>query len=282
MAIKKLTNKTEYKYSKIRWRDKDREALNEAWKSFSRSVKKVDRPSYFKSKQEVLDNIYSRKDYNKALKSLESVKSKGAKELIRYSSENENLVMPKWKYDIVKRYDKENQIRFQVNYNKTQLEQQKTSKPQVDIFGKETGVQIVQRLPSEEKSKIESYLLGGTNVDMLKISEDNFRTNELIERAIRRGSNKFDFDRDVTYKENYLKSLEDYQSLDFYDEVIEILRGIDAKDFFEKAKEVDENYKSLGEHYKNRMLQADFTLLAEKLGVDISNPALINKYTNSK
>lgn len=278
MSIKKLTDKTEYKYSKIRWRDKDREALNEAWKSFSRSIKKADRPSYFKSKQEVLNNIYSRKDYNKALKSLQSVKSKGAKELVHYSVENENLTMPKWKYEIVKRYDRENQIRLQTNYNKTKQEQMATAKPQIDIFGKETGVQVVQRLPSDEKSKIESMLLGGTNIDMLKASEDNFRTNELIERVIRRGSNRFDFDKDVTYKENYLNSLEDYKSLDFYDEVMEKLQGIDIKDFFNEVKKVDDDYKNLGEHYKNRMLQADFTLFAEKLGVEVSNPNLVQKY----
>ena len=116
---------------------------------------------------------------------------------------------------------------------------------------------------------------------MLNVSEDSFRTNELIERAIRRGSNKFDFDRDVTYKENYLYSLEDYKSLDFYDEVMEKLKGIDSKDFFKYVKEVDEDYKHLGEHYKNRMLQADFTSFAEKLGIDIYDKALIKKYTKS-
>lgn len=279
MSIKKLTNKTEYKYSKMRWKDTDYEQLNEAWKSFSKSIRKKDRPVYFKSKEEVLDRIYSRADYNRAVKSLQEVKKEGAKELVHYSKANQNLTMPKWEYEILKRYNKPNQIRLQTEYNKGKLEQQMTSKPEVDIYGEQTGIQIVQRLPNENKTKIESQLLAGTNIDLIGNSEDNFRTDELIERILRRGTNRFDFDRDVTYKENYLNSLEDYKSLDYYDEVMEKLQGIDLKDFFDEVKKVDEDYKNLGEHYKNRMLQADFTLFAEKLGVDINSESLIKKYT---
>lgn len=279
MSIKKLTDKTEYKYSKMRWKDTDYEQLNEAWKSFSKTIRKKDRPVYFKSKEEVLDRIYSRADYNRAVKSLQEVKKEGAKELVHYSKVNQNLTMPKWKYDILKRYDKPNQVRLQAEYNKGKLEQQATAKPEINIYGEDTGTQIVQRLPNEDTTKIESQLLAGTNIDLMGNSEDNFRTNELMERILRRGTNRFDFDRDVTYKENYLNSLEDYKSLDYYDEVMEKLQGIDIKDFFNEVKKVDDDYKVLGEHYKNRMLQADFTLFAEKLGVDINSESLIKKYT---
>ena len=52
----------------------------------------------------------------------------------------------------------------------------------------------------------------------------------------KRGTEYWEFKMQVTFKENYLKALEDYENQPFYEELIETIQGLNPADFYEVIK----------------------------------------------
>lgn len=276
---KKITDKTDYSYSKIRWKDKDYQELHKAYNVFTKEVAKHYKdipqkalpkvPSY----QEVKDSITSRKDLELALSTMKSIKRKDSFELIS-SEVNPSVKFTKWELQKARRYDYRNQYKLQVAYNKAIKEEVKGAKVETDIYGNpilnSEGKAIARsHLPSNQRKKLESYL-EESNVEMLLKAEDYYRKNELLERIYKRGSDTFELEKDRTYKENYLKMFEGYENLDNYEEVIEKLKSVDEKEFFEFIKQNDpEGFTNFQDHYDNRMVQAEFNKFAKRIGVDV-------------
>ena len=265
MAIKKLTENTEYNYSKIKWRDKDIAKLKSAFTTYRKKVPKNERLPYFESMKSLKKEfIYSRKDFNRAISILESVTKKGAFKPVHYTTENQRLTMPKWKYEALKKLDRPNQVRLQTELNKAYDEAEKSMTPVKNIYGssrKSSGGKDMYYvgLPDENVTKLESYITTGTNFEFMKKAEDRFREREIVERIVRRSSNMFDYKRDEIYKQNYTEMFERYSNLDGYDEVMEMLESIDSKNFYNVIKDVDEQGSKLFEdHYYNPMIQAEF------------------------
>lgn len=278
---KKLTDKTSYSYSKIKWTRSDTARLRSAINTFNKEVKKhIDSiPSKalpkLKEYKDVKSSIHSRKDLELAISTMKNIKNKNAFKLIS-SKENPNVKITNWELQTAKRYDRRNQMKLQIEYNKIKSDIRKTSKPQLDIFGEplldEQGRPMVKAtFSTAQKSKLESYL-SKSNVEMLVEARDYERQQDLLERIYRRGTDEFDYKKAKQYKDNYLKMLEGYQNLDNYDEVVEKLESIDPKDFYDFIKDIDrEGSDNFKDHYDNRMLQVDFNNFARDLGIDIDD-----------
>ena len=137
---KKLTDKTSYGYSKIRWKEEDYKRLHKAVNAFNKEVKKhqdlIPSEALPKIKQykDVKSQIYSRKDLELAISTMENVKKKHAFDLVS-SEANKNVKFTKWELQTAKRYDRVNQIRLQTEYNQTWAEAKSSAKPMVDIYG---------------------------------------------------------------------------------------------------------------------------------------------------
>lgn len=137
---KKLTNKTSYNYSKIRWSEKDYKALHKAVNTFNREIKKhmKDIPEKALPKEkvykEVKASIYSRKDLELAISTMNNIKKKNAFDLIS-SKANSNVKFTKWELQTAKRYNKRDQMRTQIEYNKGISEVKGSSKPSLDVYG---------------------------------------------------------------------------------------------------------------------------------------------------
>lgn len=278
---KKLTDKTSYSYSKIKWTRSDTARLRSAINTFNKEVKKhIDSiPSKalpkLKEYKDVKSSIHSRKDLELAISTMKNIKNKNAFKLIS-SKENPNVKITNWELQTAKRYDRRNQMKLQIEYNKIKSDIRKTSKPQLDIFGEplldEQGRPMVKAtFSTAQKSKLESYL-SKSNVEMLVEARDYERQQDLLERIYRRGTDEFDYKKAKQYKDNYMKMLEGYQNLDNYDEVVEKLESIDPKDFYDFIKDIDrEGSDNFKDHYDNRMLQVDFNNFARDLGIDIDD-----------
>lgn len=256
MAIKRLTDKTEFTYSKMRWREKDFERLDEAWEIFKKKVPKAERLPYLETKRSVKKYIYSRQDYNRTMSVLESVNKKGAFKEVVMSTNNENMRLKKWQQNALKKYNRVNQVRFHTELNKAYEESRKNAIVKTNIYGEK---QIVQKLPDSRTTKLEGYVLRGSMYDNLSKSPDMYHFKEDIKVIMKRGSNKFDIDRDIVYKENYMKMFEGYENLDNYEEVTKMLKSIDPKDFYSVVQEIDEEGSKIFDfHYDNRMIQEEF------------------------
>lgn len=278
---KKITNKTSYSFSKIKWTKSDTARLRSAISTFNKEVKKHigDIPEKampkLKNYKDVKSEIYSRKDLELAISTLNKIKNKSAFKLIS-SEANSNVKITNWELQTAKRYDYRNQIKLQTEYNKVISDIKATSKPQLDMFGKpildEQGRPMAKAVfPAKYLSKLESYL-SKTNVEMLFESEDYYRRNELLERIYRRGSDTFEIEKTKIYRKNYMEVFERYSNLDNYEEVVEKLNSIDDKDFYKFISKYDEKgADNFGEHYLNAMVQAEFNKFAIDIGVKIDD-----------
>lgn len=281
MAIKKLTNKTEYNYSKMRWKDKDYQNLHKAYNEFVNEVKKHESslpakavpriPTY----KELKSNITSRKDYELTMSILKDIKNENAFDLLE-SKANPNVKFTKWEYQKAQRYDYRNQVKTQIEYNKViDSIKNKETKVEKDVYGnpvRDSEGNIVARAIFSDtyKRKLEQQLQE-TNVEMINKAQDYYRLRELFERTERRGSDTFEFKKAETYKENFLKSIDDWKNLDNYDEVVKKIEKLDSKKFFEFMKDNEEAYNNLWDYYDNRMTQTQFNEFARKLGVKIDD-----------
>ena len=276
---KKLTNKTSYSYSKIRWSEKDYKALHKAVNAFNKEVRKhmEEIPDKampkLKEYKDVKASIYSRKDLELAISTLNKIKNKSAFKLIS-SEANSNVKITNWELQTAKRYDYRNQVKLQTEYNKLISEAKGKAKPMLDIFGNpmldEQGRPMSKTtFPASGKAKLESYL-EKSNYEMLIEARDYERSAELLERIYRRGTDEFEYRKAELYKENYLKMFEGYENLDNYDKVVDKLKAVDSKDFYNLVKELDEEgYENFKDHYDNRMIQIEFNNYARKLGIDL-------------
>lgn len=278
---KKLTDKTRYSYSKIKWTKSDTTKLSNAIRTFNKEIKKHldDIPDKYlpklKEYQKVKSEIYSRKDLELAISTMKKIKNKNAFDLIS-SKANSNVKITNWEYQTIKRYDRQNQIKLQIEYNKVLESIQKgETKIMTDVYGNpikdKSGNNIAQAVFSDTyKNKLEGYLKE-SNVEMLLRSEDYYRKDLLLERIYRRGGDMFEYNKAEIYRENYLKSIEDYQDLDNYEEVVDYIKKMDAREFYKKIQKADENgYNNFKDHYDNRMIQADFNVFAKRLGYKFS------------
>ena len=281
MAVKRLTNKTEFTYSKMRWKDKDYARLNRAWNKFNKKVPKTERLPYYDTKQSIKSIIYSRQDYDRAISVLESINKKGAFKEVVMSTNNENMRLKKWQQNALKKYNRVNQVRFHTELNKAYEESKKNAVVKTNIYGEK---QIVQKLPDSKTTKLEGYVLRGSMYDNLSKSPDMYHFKEDIKVIMKRGTNKFDIDRDIVYKENYMQMFEGYENLDNYKEVTKMLKSIDPKDFYSVVQEIDEEGSKIFDfHYDNRMIQEEFNnyYLALKMKVE-KLPQALRKNVTSK
>lgn len=279
---KKLTDKTSYSYSKIKWTRSDTARLRNAINTFNKEVKKhIDSiPSKalpkLKEYKDVKSSIESRRDLELTLSTLKNIKNKNAFKLIS-SEANPNVKITNWELQTAKRYDRRNQTKLQIEYNKLLSDVRGKAKIQLDMYGNplldEQGRPITKAVfPEKWKSKLESYL-SKSNVEMLLDSRDYVRQQDLLERIYRRGLDSFDYQKAKIYKETYLRVISDsYSNLDNFEEVKEYLDSIEAKDFYKFIKEVDpEGADNFKDHYNNRMLQAEFNKYAERIGIKIDD-----------
>ena len=277
---KKMTNKTSYGYSKIRWKESDYKRLRNAVNSFNREVKKhigeiPDKAlPKLKEYKDVKSNIYSRKDLELAISTMKNIKNKSAFKLVS-SESNPNVKFTKWELQTAKRYAYRDEIKTQIEYNKYTSGVKKATKLVTDVYGNplldEQGRPMTKAtFDTAYMSKLETYI-EKPNYDMLLEARDYARKEELLERIYRRGTDDFEYQKAKIYKENYLKMLEGYENLDNYEEVKEKLESISEKEFYNFIKEHDTNSDNFQEHYDNRMIQIEFNNFARDLGVEIDD-----------
>lgn len=137
---KKLTDKTSYSYSKMKWTKSDVARLNNAIRTFNKEVKKhldevpIKSLPKLKNYQDVKSTITSRKDLELAISTMKKIKNKNAFNLIS-SEANANVKFTNWEYQTAKRYDRRNQIKLQTEYNKFISNIKESAKPSLDMYG---------------------------------------------------------------------------------------------------------------------------------------------------
>lgn len=280
MGKKKLTNKTEYSYSKIRWKDEDYRKLHKASNILESQIKK--------HINEIPENARPRKSTYEELKSLVTSRrdldiivdtiSKHAKNPKAFKTRKVgNAEVTNYEYDLLSKLDYRNKYKLNISYNKEVQKELQNAKPILDMYGEPVkdsmGNTLVKaQLPSSQRVKVGKYL-EKSNLEMLNESRDVSRAHELIDRIYKRGFDTFEADKDKIYKENYLEMFKDhYENLDGFEEVYDKLNSISERDFLEYLKKIDsQGYNNFREvHYNNPMAQADLNNIAEKLDVAIN------------
>ena len=101
------------------------------------------------------------------------------------------------------------------------------------------------------EKEIEDYpmregIMGNERIEEIKVLKErvlNFESakgyeyKQLIKEIQKKGTSDWEFKMQITFKENYLKALEDYKNQPFYDELIAAIKNLNPNEFYDMIKE---------------------------------------------
>lgn len=101
------------------------------------------------------------------------------------------------------------------------------------------------------QKEIEDYpmregIMGNERIEEIKVLMDrvlNFETakgydyKQIMREIQKKGTSDWEFKMQITFKENYLKALEDYENQPYYDELIAAIKNLNPSEFYEMIKE---------------------------------------------
>ena len=101
------------------------------------------------------------------------------------------------------------------------------------------------------QKEIEDYpmregIMGNERIEEIKVQMDrvlNFETakgydyKQIMREIQKKGTSDWEFKMQITFKENYLKALEDYENQPFYDELIAAIKNLNPNEFYDMIKE---------------------------------------------
>ena len=201
----------------IKWRRSDYAKLGHAVANFNREVIKaregnkmsVNFLPALKQYGNIKNAITTRREFNRVVNSLERINKADALDFV-YSKSGEE--MTNWELQETRRQQK----LYIRNLQK-----------EIEDYPMREGVMGNERV-EEIKAKLETV----REWEMQK----KYEYKKLMNEIQKRGTEDWEFKMQVTFKENYLKALEDYENQPFYEELIETIQGLNPADFYEVIK----------------------------------------------
>lgn len=194
--------------SLIRWRKEDSIALQRAINTFNRNIRKLkkveSKADYLPdivNYQEIRDNIISRKEFNRVIKSLRNFSKQAASDIVETSGGQE---ITRWEYSEIKK-SRRRAIR-NLNIERNKIEQGLSS----NLMG------------DKRIREIESTI---NNLNKLEQAK-GYDFKRIKERAEALGNLDLELQRAITYKQNYLNALEQMSGYQNYDKLITELNKI--------------------------------------------------------
>lgn len=106
---------------------------------------------------------------------------------------------------------------------------------------------LIRSLEKEiEDYPIREGIMGNERIEEIKVLKErvlNFESakgyeyKQLIREIQKKGTSDWEFKMQITFKENYLKALEDYENQPFYDELIAAIKNLNPNEFYDMIKE---------------------------------------------
>ena len=203
--------------SLIRWKRSDYAKLGKAVANFNRQVIKQKKdninPDYLpdlKKYKNVKDAITTRREFNRIVNSLARINKSDALDLIYLKSGQE---ISKWEYQETKR-----QARLLERSLQKEIEEYHTTK---GIMGNERIAEIKMKL-----NQIQEFE-----------NQPMENQEKIIKEIQKKGTSDWEFKMNITFKNNYLEALKDYENQPYYDKLVEKIRNLNPNQFYSMIKE---------------------------------------------
>lgn len=201
----------------IKWRRSDYSKLGKAVANFNREVIKArDRNKLsvnflpeLKEYSNLKNAITTRREFNRVINSLARINKADALDLIYTKSGEETT-------------------NWELNENRRQAKLRVRSlQKEIEDYPMREGVMGNERI-EELKIKLEKTL----NWEKAKAYE----YKKIMREIQKKGTSDWEFKMQITFKENYLKALEDYENQPLYDELIKEIKDLNPSDFYDVIK----------------------------------------------
>ena len=203
--------------SLIRWKRSDYAKLGRAVANFNRQVIKQKKdninPDFLpelKKYKNVKDAITTRREFNRIVNSLARINKSDALDLIYLKSGQE---ISKWEYQETKR-----QARLLERSLQKEIEEYHITK---GIMGNERIAEIKMKL-----NQIQSFE-----------NQPMENQEKIIKEIQKKGTSDWEFKMNITFKNNYLEALKDYENQPYYDKLVEKIRNLNPNQFYSMIKE---------------------------------------------
>ena len=203
--------------SLIRWKRSDYAKLGRAVANFNRQVIKQKKdninPDFLpelKKYKNVKDAITTRREFNRIVNSLARINKSDALDLIYLKSGQE---ISKWEYQETKR-----QARLIERSLQKEIEEYNVIK---GIMGNERIAEIKMKL-----NQIQSFE-----------NQPMENQEKIIKEIQKKGTSDWEFKMNITFKNNYLEALKDYENQPYYDKLVEKIRNLNPNQFYSMIKE---------------------------------------------
>lgn len=248
--------------SKIKWRKSDYLQLGKAVKEFNRKIDKLqalEEKSYLPSKIEYADakeNIVTRAELNRVLKSLRRFKMEGAEDLYVTKAGEE---ITKWE---------RNELAIQSRITSTRLrnELKALNRPLDNGFSR---VEMGSQRPREIEAKL----------NKIKKLEDlkGYEFNRLREQLKNWGVSDYTMKKAIIYQQNYMRELQKYSHLDNYDALMKQLKNISNPLRFYEFMSRNELTQDLTYQSDQFYTQEAFNSFVEELGINLEFDSIIEE-----
>lgn len=203
--------------SLIRWKRSDYAKLGRAVANFNRQVIKQKKdninPDFLpelKKYKNVKDAITTRREFNRIINSLARINKSDALNLIYLKSGQE---ISKWEYQETKR-----QARLLERSLQKEIEEYHVTK---GVMGNERIAEIKMKL-----NQIQSFE-----------NQPMENQEKIIKEIQKKGTSDWEFKMNITFKNNYLEALKDYENQPYYDKLVEKIRNLNPNQFYSMIKE---------------------------------------------
>lgn len=239
--------------SQINWKKGDYISLGRAVSQFNKKIKSLEGlkdKSYLPNEivyKDIKETILSRNELKRVINSLRRFQKEGAENLYITQAGQKMTEWERNELGILKRSAT----------RKIQSEIEQLNEP---IY---SGISRVQMGSFKEK-QLRATLENLQKLELLR----GYDFKLLKERLLNIGSSDYDLKKAIVYKENYLKELEKYKSFENYDKLIDKIKNLSPKRFYEFMKKT-EFTKDLTYVSDTYFSQNEFNYFLEDLGIEI-------------
>ena len=248
--------------SRIKWRKSDYLQLGKAVKEFNRKIDKLqamEEKSYLPSKIEYADakeNIVTRAELNRVLKSLRRFKMEGAEDLYTTKAGEE---ITRWERQ-------ELAIQSRITSTRLRNELKALNRPLDNGFSR-------AEMGSQRPREIEAKLNKIKKLEDLK----GYEFNRLREQLKNWGVSDYTMKKAIIYQQNYMRELQKYSHLDNYDALMKQLKNISNPLRFYEFMSRNELTQDLTYQSDQFYTQEAFNSFVEELGINLEFDSVIEE-----
>lgn len=248
--------------SRIKWKHSDYLQLGKAVKEFNRKIDKLqamEEKSYLPSKIEYADakeNIVTRAELNRVLKSLRRFKMEGAEELYTTKAGEE---ITRWERN-------ELAIQTRIASSRLNRELKALNRPLESGFSR-------AQMGSQRVREIEGQM------NRLKSLEEKtgYEFRRLKESISKQGVSDYTMKKAIIYQQNYMRELEKYSHLDNYEALMKQLKNISNPLKFYEFMSRDDKIVDLTYQSDQFYTQEAFNSFVEELGINLEFDSVIEE-----